>query len=92
MAEVAELADAPDSKSGSRKRVWVQVPPSAFPAHHFPALHVICSDIPKSVLPRLMGTTFARNRLAADRSQPQIGRVVPRVEIGLALARSASAG
>src|SRR5665213_2982069 len=23
------MADAPDSKSGSRKRVWVQVPPSA---------------------------------------------------------------
>ena len=28
-AEVAELADAPDSKSGPRKGVWVRVPPSA---------------------------------------------------------------
>ena len=28
-AGVAELADAPDSKSGSRKRVGVQVPPPA---------------------------------------------------------------
>src|SRR5579871_6750169 len=27
-AEVAESADAPDSKSGPRKGVWVQVPPS----------------------------------------------------------------
>jgi hypothetical protein len=27
-AEVAELADAPDSKSGDRKIMWVQVPPS----------------------------------------------------------------
>src|SRR5260370_13330465 len=30
-AEVAELADAPDSKSGARKGVWVRVPPSASP-------------------------------------------------------------
>ena len=29
-AEVAELADAPDSKSGARKGVWVRVPPSAY--------------------------------------------------------------
>ena len=29
LAEVAELADAPDSKSGSRKGVRVRVPPSA---------------------------------------------------------------
>ncbi len=28
-AEVAELVDAPDSKSGSLRGVWVQVPPSA---------------------------------------------------------------
>ena len=28
-AEVAELADAPDSKSGGLRVVWVQVPPSA---------------------------------------------------------------
>ena len=28
-AEVAEPVDAPDSKSGARKGVWVQVPPSA---------------------------------------------------------------
>ena len=28
-AEVAELADAPDSKSGAREGVWVRVPPSA---------------------------------------------------------------
>src|SRR6185437_10239624 len=28
-AEVAELADAPDSKSGARKGVWVRSPPSA---------------------------------------------------------------
>jgi hypothetical protein len=28
-AEVAELADAPDSKSGEGNLVWVQVPPSA---------------------------------------------------------------
>ena len=28
-AEVAELADAPDSKSGVRKDVWVRPPPSA---------------------------------------------------------------
>ena len=28
-AEVAELADAPDSKSGGRKAVWVRFPPSA---------------------------------------------------------------
>jgi hypothetical protein len=28
-ADVAELADAPDSKSGSRKGVWVRPPPSA---------------------------------------------------------------
>src|SRR5262245_59907907 len=28
-AEVAELADAPDSKSGGLRAVWVQVPPSA---------------------------------------------------------------
>ena len=30
-ADVAELADAPDSKSGSRKGVWVRPPPSAIP-------------------------------------------------------------
>ena len=29
-AEVAELADAPDSKSGSLRGVWVRFPPSAF--------------------------------------------------------------
>ena len=29
IAGVAELADAPDSKSGSRKRVWVRFPPPA---------------------------------------------------------------
>ena len=29
IAEVAELADAPDSKSGSRKGVGVRLPPSA---------------------------------------------------------------
>src|SRR6478752_7404344 len=28
-AEVAELADAPDSKSGSLRGVWVRFPPSA---------------------------------------------------------------
>src|ERR1041384_1080871 len=28
-AEVAELVDAPDSKSGARKGVWVRFPPSA---------------------------------------------------------------
>lgn len=27
-AEVAEWVDAPDSKSGPHKRVWVRVPPS----------------------------------------------------------------
>ncbi len=34
-AEVAELADAPDSKSGGRKAVWVRFPPSALitPGH-----------------------------------------------------------
>src|SRR5262249_53736292 len=31
-AEVAELADAPDSKSGSLRGVWVRFPPSALPA------------------------------------------------------------
>src|SRR5438552_3403032 len=31
-AEVAELADAPDSKSGARKGVWVRFPPSALAA------------------------------------------------------------
>ena len=31
-AEVAELADAPDSKSGSLRGVWVRFPPSAFAA------------------------------------------------------------
>ena len=29
LAEVVELADAPDSKSGVGDNVWVQVPPSA---------------------------------------------------------------
>ena len=29
VADVAELADAPDSKSGTRKSVWVRPPPSA---------------------------------------------------------------
>ena len=29
VADVAELADAPDSKSGTRKGVWVRPPPSA---------------------------------------------------------------
>src|SRR2546423_10122553 len=29
-AEVAEPVDAPDSKSGGRKAVWVRVPPSAY--------------------------------------------------------------
>jgi hypothetical protein len=28
-AEVAELADAPDSKSGGLRAVWVRFPPSA---------------------------------------------------------------
>src|SRR5207237_8692678 len=31
-AEVAELVDAPDSKSGGRKPVWVRFPPSAYGA------------------------------------------------------------
>src|ERR1041384_5619953 len=30
-ADVAELADAPDSKSGTRESVWVRPPPSAPP-------------------------------------------------------------
>src|SRR5215210_8697452 len=34
-AGVAELVDAPDSKSGGRKVVWVRVPPPA--QHKFPA-------------------------------------------------------
>src|ERR687897_632654 len=34
-AGVAELVDAPDSKSGGRKVVWVRVPPPA--QHRFPA-------------------------------------------------------
>ena len=34
-AGVAELVDAPDSKSGDRKIVWVRVPPPA--QHRFPA-------------------------------------------------------
>jgi hypothetical protein len=29
VADVAELADAPDSKSGTRESVWVRPPPSA---------------------------------------------------------------
>ncbi len=29
VARVAELADAPDSKSGPRKGVWVRLPPLA---------------------------------------------------------------
>ena len=29
VADVAELADAPDSKSGIREDVWVRPPPSA---------------------------------------------------------------
>src|ERR687884_1526650 len=29
-AEVAELADAPDSKSGGLRAVWVRFPPSAY--------------------------------------------------------------
>ena len=32
-AEVAELADAPVSKSGPRKGVWVRLPPSAVRKH-----------------------------------------------------------
>src|SRR5215217_3691833 len=37
-AGVAELVDAPDSKSGGRKVVWVRVPPPAqaiFPANEY---------------------------------------------------------
>src|ERR1043166_3920835 len=33
-ADVAELADALDSKSGTRKGVWVRPPPSAPPKNH----------------------------------------------------------
>src|ERR1035438_2478364 len=36
MADVAELADALDSKSGTRKSVWVRPPPSA-PLENHPA-------------------------------------------------------
>ena len=33
VADVAELADALDSKSGTRKGVWVRPPPSAPPGN-----------------------------------------------------------
>src|SRR5438270_2187349 len=33
-AEVAELVDAPDSKSGGLRAVWVRFPPSASPPDH----------------------------------------------------------
>src|SRR5438045_8889250 len=36
-AEVAELADAPDSKSGSLRGVWVRFPPSALANVRSPA-------------------------------------------------------
>jgi hypothetical protein len=34
-ADVAELADATDSKSVARKGVWVRPPPSAFQSERF---------------------------------------------------------
>src|SRR5262245_58787270 len=40
------MADAPDSKSGPRKRVWVQVPPSAIPPNKHATAKPLGSGLP----------------------------------------------
>src|ERR671924_1902487 len=70
-AEVAELADAPDSKSGGPRAVWVRFPPSAF----FP-----CCDAAAVGRPRGFSVaTASRNpdtcRRSADRRRHSAFRI-----------------
>src|SRR6266550_2949758 len=59
-AEVAELADAPDSKSGEGNLVWVQVPPSA-------------SEVERDPKPLTMGVWHGRSSLGSE-DRPSLAR------------------
>src|SRR5215471_17692274 len=47
-AEVAELVDAPDSKSGAFTGVWVRVPPSASRSWAWAARRAPCRPLPRA--------------------------------------------
>ncbi len=75
------MADAPDSKSGPRKRVWVQVPPSALPTRGA-SQPLWSSDRQERFHPGLMLTTRAlRSCFSSDTSltatplNPVLGRM-----------------
>jgi hypothetical protein len=69
LAEVAELADAPDSKSGSRKGVRVRVPPSAFTVSD--ASHKRCARRGRGCR---QNSLELRRRDVADRSRRCLAR------------------
>ena len=78
---MAELADAPDSKSGSLRGVWVRFPPSAPCFQASGGIATTAAPLPKSVfVARANGYCSAYyvklNRLPTPRTLPDLARLL----------------
>lgn len=66
MSRSGGMADAPDSKSGPRKRVWVQVPPSVFrwprPSGYSQSRPALPSDVSLVVIGQVQAIGWSSKR------------------------------